>query len=113
MEEHDKSVCIWCVQREELGWWGTSEVTHCPLCGDTWSSSSAAHCTGCHRLFKSQNASDHHRVSGVCLDPENVVFKSGTRAGEKKLTSSVNYYGTIVWSSTVPADLPPHWNATK
>jgi hypothetical protein len=41
------------------------------------------------------------------------VFKGGKRIGEKKLASSLNYYGTIVWSSTVPVDLPPHWNATK
>ena len=88
-------------------------MTHCSQCGDTWSSPSAVHCTGCHRLFKSQNASNHHRENGVCLEPENLVFKGGKRIGEKKLASSLNYYGTIVWSSTVPVDLPPHWNATK
>ncbi|CAB4195132.1 hypothetical protein UFOVP1279_56 [uncultured Caudovirales phage] len=113
MEDHDKSVCAWCVRRSEIGWWGDSDITHCPTCGDTWSSSSAAHCTGCHRLFKSQHACDHHRVSGVCLDPESVIFKGGKRSGQKKLAATVNRYGTTVWTSTVPPDMPQHWVAAK
>ena len=66
--------CKYCVNAAELGWWGDSDITHCPDCHATWAGERMAHCTvagGCHRTFSTaRNHELAHLGEGCVSDAE-------------------------------------------